>query len=76
MERLNNLRTTFGTKKIKCAFFDGKIVFAISTPKDLFELGDFHRSLLNKKKVKEFYDEIMAIYNMIDYFKLSEKTGL
>lgn len=76
MERLNNLRTSFGTKKIKCAFFDDKIVFAISTPKDLFELGDFHRSLLDKKKVKEFYDEIMAIYNMIDYFKLSEKTGL
>lgn len=76
MERLNNLRTAFGTKKIKCAFFDDKIVFAISTPKDLFELGDFHRSLLDKKKVKEFYDEIMAIYNMIDYFKLSEKTGL
>lgn len=76
MERLNNLRTSFGTKKIKCAFFDDRIVFAISTNKDLFELGDFHRSLINKKKVKEFYDEIMAIYNMIDYFKLSEKTGL
>ncbi len=76
MERLNNLRTAFGTKKIKCAFFDDRIVFAISTPKDLFELGNFHRSLLDKKKVKEFYDEIMAIYNMIDYFKLSEKTGL
>ena len=76
MERLNNLRTSFGTKKVKCAFFDDKIVFAISTNKDLFELGDFYRSLINKKKVKEFYDEIMAIYNMIDYFKLSEKTGL
>ena len=76
MERLNNLRTAFGTKKVKCAFFDEKIVFAISTPKDLFELGDFHRSLLNKKKVKEFYDEIMAIYDIMDYFKLSEKTGL
>ena len=54
MERLNNLRTAFGTKKIKCAFFDDQIVFAISTNKDLFELGDFHRSLVNKKKVKEF----------------------
>ena len=76
MDRMNNLRSVFGTKKIKCAFFDDQIVFAISTNKDLFELGDFHRSLLNKKKVKEFYDEIMAIYDIMDYFKLSEKTGL
>lgn len=76
MDRLNNLRTAFGTNKIKCAFFDDKIVFAISTNKDLFELGEFHRSLINKKKVKEFYDEITAIYEMIDYFKLAEKTGL
>lgn len=76
MNRLNHLRTSFGTKKIKCAFFDDKILFAISTNKDLFELGDFHRSLINKKKIKDFYDEITAIYNMIDYFKLNEKTGL
>jgi len=76
MERLNHLRTAFGTKRVKCAFFDNKIVFAISTNKDLFELGDFCRSLINKKKIKEFYDEIMAIYNMIDYFKLNERTGL
>ena len=76
MDRMNNLRSVCGTKKIKCAFFDDQIVFAISTPKDLFEIGYFHRSLANKKKVKEFYDEIMAIYNMVDYFKLDEKTGL
>ena len=76
MERLNNLRTAFGTKKIKCAFFDDEIVFAISTNKDLFEMGSFHRTLVNKKKVKEFYDEITAIYAMIDHFKLNERTGL
>lgn len=76
MDRLYNLGTAFGTQKVKCAFFEDQIVFAISTKKDLFEPGEFHRSLLNKKKVKEFYDEIMAIYNMIEYFKLDKNTGL
>ena len=76
MERLNNLKIKFATNKIKCAFFNSQILFAIPSDKDLFEFGTFYRSLRNKQKVKEFYDEIMAIYNMIDYFKLSEKTGL
>lgn len=77
MDRFKNLQTAFGTKNIECAFFDNKIMFALHTNKDFFELsgGIFH-SLKHPKQVKSFYEETTAIYDIIDYFKLDEKTGL
>ncbi len=76
MERLKHLETSFGTKGIKCSFFDDCIMFAISSKKDLFELGSLYKSLKSKKSVEEFYNEIQSVQNMIDYLKLNEKTGL
>lgn len=77
MDRFKNLQTAFGTKNIKCAFFDNKIMFALHTNKDFFELsGGLFHSLKHPKRVKSFYEETTAIYDIIDYFKLDEKTGL
>lgn len=78
MERFKNLHTSFGTDMAKCAFFDDKIMFALSTGKDLFEFtGGIFFSLRNEtEQTKIFYEEISAIYDIIDYFKLDEKTGL
>lgn len=74
MERLLELQTAFGTKNIKCAFFDKNIMFAISSHKDFFELGSLYQPF--GKDIKNFYKQIKSIYNMIDHFKLNEKTGL
>ena len=78
MERFKNLHTSFGTEMAKCAFFDDKIMFALSTGKNLFELtgGMFFSLKDNAEQAKIFYEEISAIYEIIDYFKLDEKTGL
>ena len=77
MDRFKNLQTAFGTKNIECAFFDDKIMFALHTNKDFFELsGGLFHSLKHPKQVKSFYEETTAIYDIIDYFKLDEKTGL
>lgn len=77
MDRFKNLQTAFGTKNIECAFFDNKIMFALHTNKDFFELsGGLFHSLKHPKQVKSFYEETTAIYDIIDYFKLDEKTGL
>lgn len=76
MDRLQNLQTVFGTKNIKCSFFDDKVMFAISTNKDLFELGNLFVPLTDKRQIETFYKELNSIYNIIDYFKLAEKTGL
>lgn len=77
IERFKNLQTAFKTKNIECAFFDDKIMFALHTNKDFFELsGGLFHSLKDPKQIKSFYNEITAIYDIIDYFKLAEKTGL
>ena len=76
MERFKNLQTAFGTNKIKCSFNNGCLVFAISTWKNLFEIGGLFRSLENPKQLDKFFDELISIYMMIDYFKLDEDTKL
>ncbi len=75
MERFLNLTTSFGTKKAKCAFYKNKVMFAISTRKDLFEFGSLFKSLDNPRNIG-FFNELMSILDMIDYFKLDEKVGL
>lgn len=75
MERFLNLTTAFGTNKAKCAFFDNKIMFAISTRKNLFEFGSLFKSLNNPQNIG-FFNELLSILDMIDYFKIDEKTGL
>lgn len=76
MERFQNLQTTFGTNKIKCAFIDNYIVFAISNRKNLFEIGNLFHSLTDIKIMERFFDEIIAIYLLIDHFKLNEQIRL
>ena len=76
MDRLKSLQTAFGTKNVKCSFFDDKIMFAISTNKDLFEVGTLTVPLNNSKQMTEFFNELSSILQLIDYFKLDEKTGL
>lgn len=76
MERFKNLQTVFGAKKAKCAFYDDNLMIAISTHKNLFEIGDLMTPLKNSKSINDFYNELSSIYSMVDYFKLNTKTGL
>ena len=76
MERLLDIQTSFGTSNIKCAFFEDKLLIAISSTKDLFEICDLYKPLGEGNIISQFYDEITSIENMIDHFKLNEKTGL
>lgn len=73
---LNNLKVAYKSDEIKCAFQDNKILFAVSTNKNLFEIGDLFHSLRDPQNIKKFCDEIIAIYDLIEYFKLNEKSGL
>ena len=76
MERFKNLQTAFKSKTIKCAFANDKIYFAIQTNKNVFEIGNTFKSLENPKTIETFFNEIISIYILIDYFKLNEKTGI
>jgi hypothetical protein len=76
MEKLYNLKTVFGAKNIKCSFFDDNLMIAIDTQRDLFELGSLFKPIKDTVSIERFYDEITAIFDMIDYFKLNEKIYL
>lgn len=76
MERLNELKLAFGTKNIKCSFFDNKVMIAIQTHRDLFELGSLYKSCPTDKDIKRFYEEMLAIQKLITHLKLTNKTGL
>lgn len=76
IERFNNLQTTFGTNQAKCSFYGDEIMFAITANKNLFEIGNLFHSLNDPKNMKTFFDELSSIIELVDYFKLDEKTGL
>lgn len=76
MERLNNIQKIFNSKKISCAFYKGSLYIAVYTDKDLFKLFDLNKPLDDYEQLMIFFNEVLSIYKCIDYFKLSEKTGL
>ncbi len=76
MERLNNIKTAFGVRKIKCSFYNDKLMFAISTNKNVFEIGSLFTPMESPKQFEVFFNELASILMMIDYFKLDEKTGM
>lgn len=75
MERFLNLTLSFGTKKAKCVFFENKIMFAISTRKNLFEQGNLFKPFSVNEGIK-FFKEFTSILDIIEYFKLDEETKL
>ena len=76
IERFKNLKTAYGTEKIKCSFFDNKVMFAIRTRKNLFEIGDLYKSLHDPKRIYTLYEELASIQAIIKHFKFDEKTGI
>ena len=73
MERLKDLQQVFGAKVVKCSFYDeNKLMIAISTDKNLFEIGNLFKSVYDKDFMKQFYKELSSIYFLMDYFKLDE----
>lgn len=76
MDRFNNIKTAFGAKGVKCSFYGDNLMFAISSYKNLFEVGNLFTPLNSPKQLETFFAELSSILNLIDYFKLDEKTGL
>jgi len=76
MERFKNIQTSFGAKNVKCSFYDNSLMFAISTPKNLFEIGNLFYNLDDPRQLEVFFNEIISIFMLVDYFKLNEKSGL
>ena len=76
MERFKNIQTSFKSTDVKCSFYGNSLMFAISTGKNLFEIGNLFTPLNSPKQLEKFFNELISILALIDYFKLDEKTGL
>lgn len=76
MERFLNMKTNFGARKAKCSFYGDSIMFAISTRKNLFELGNLFTKMDNPKHMDAFFNEMSSVLALIDYFKLNKYIGL
>ena len=71
LERFYHLKNAFGTGKIKCSFFENKLMIAISTKRNLFEIGGLFRPLGDIRSINRFYKEMNFILKMVEYFKLN-----
>lgn len=71
MERLLNLKTSFKSKNIRAAFYNNKLIIALSSEIDFFEIGNLHTSLHDEKYLNKFYNELSSILDMVEYFKLN-----
>ena len=74
MERFQNLKTVFNAKKAKCSFYDNKIMIAIDTNKNVFEIGELYKSLENPDTIRTFCRELSSIKELIEYFKIHEQV--
>ena len=76
MDRFKNLQTAFGARGAKCSFYGTNLMFAISTNKNIFELGSLFTPLNKPKQLQKFTNELISIFALVDYFKLAERIGL
>lgn len=76
MERLVNVKTAFKAKKTSCAFHEDKLLIALETKKDLFEIRSINESIYNVEQYSEMFDEIFSLTNLVEHFKLDQKIGL
>ncbi|MBQ8671455.1 MAG: DUF3137 domain-containing protein [Alphaproteobacteria bacterium] len=67
MEKLKNIETAFGTRKLKCSFFEDYIFISVSSKNDLFELGSLFQRLDTPNNGRRFLNELTAVYGLIDY---------
>ena len=74
MERLDNLQKCFHNKRVDVSFFDNQAVFVIHTSKNLFEAYPLFRSVTDVKTYERFYDEVKAIYDMINLLSINNMT--
>ena len=81
MEKLNNVKSKFLAEKMYTAFYEGSFYLMLLMPAeikiDLFEPANIYIPLdNNKENFKMMLYQIIAIYKLIDYFKLNQNIGM
>ena len=76
MERLNDMKTAFNAKGVRCAFYQNFLLVALPSDKDLFSLCSLVTPIDDAKQYFQMYEEMVSIVKLIDHFKLDQKIGL
>ena len=76
MERFYNLKKVFRANDISCSFYGDKLMIAISTDKDAFEIGNLDTSIKDPKCLLQFYKEMNSIREIIDILKVKSTKKL
>jgi len=76
MERFKHIAYSFGSSDPQCSFKDKKLLITLPTHKDLFALGDLNTPVTNTEPFQTLLGELIAIFEMIDHLKVTERTGL
>ena len=74
MERFKAIKETFKAYNVECAFYDGKVILALDTRRNLFELKSLSETLLNEKQYRKIFDDIISVFKLIDHLKLNLKN--
>lgn len=76
MERFKKLEKKLKTERIQCIFHEGKIILAIKSKTNRFEIADLRKRVDSPTLFKKFFYEFTAIMDIIDLFKFDEEIGL
>lgn len=76
IDRFLSVGKAFNSKSLRCAFVGNKIILAIPSFKDSFEIGSLFFPLSNPKAIRSFFNQIASILYLVEYFKLDEKTNI
>lgn len=73
MERINNIKKVFEANKIYCSFYKQNLYIGLSNSKDYFKICDMNKPLNDYSQFITMINEIISIYKLIDYLKLTQE---
>lgn len=82
MERLLQVEGAFqegeflGGGQFQCSFYNDKLLFAIPSLQNRFEIGRINQSMTFVPEINEILMQMRLIFSVIDTLKLDETTGL
>lgn len=75
MQRLIDINNIFNSK-ISCCFNQDKLMIAIPTLKNMFEVPNLFMPINQAKKHKEYIAEITSLMSIVEILKLEQYTGM
>ena len=76
MERMSEVKKAFQGKNIQFSFFNNKLLIAIETNHNMFEVSSLFRRATNRKMIDRAFEQFASVTEIIDILRLNSKTGL